>query len=165
MAGHHHARQFSVSYMTKHVPRDPDFQSRVRASFGRQRLMQTLGARLTRVAAGECEIEMPFHPDFSQQHGFLHAGALTSVVDSACGYAAFSLMAPGAAVLSVEFKVNLLAPAAGELLIARAGVVRSGRSLTIVAGDGYMRSGDEERHVFTMLATMMAVEGRDGISD
>jgi uncharacterized protein (TIGR00369 family) len=146
-------------------PRDPDFESRVRASFGRQRLMQTLGVRLTRVAAGECEMEMPFDAAFAQQHGFLHAGTLTSVVDSACGYAALSLMAPGAAVMSVEFKVNLLAPAAGDLLIARARVVRSGRTLTIVSGDGFMRSGDRERHVFTMLGTMMAVEGRPGVSD
>ena len=146
-------------------PRDPDFEARVRASFGRQRLMQTLGVRLTRIAAGECELEMPFDAAFAQQHGFLHAGTLTSVVDSACGYAALSLMAPGAAVMSVEFKVNLLAPAAGDLLIARARVVRSGRTLTIVSGDGFMRSGDRERHVFTMLGTMMAVEGRPGVSD
>ena len=146
-------------------PGDPGFESRVRASFGRQRLMQTLGVQLTRVAAGECEMEMPFDAAFAQQHGFLHAGTLTSVVDSACGYAALSLMAPGAAVMSVEFKVNLLAPAAGDLLIARARVVRSGRTLTIVSGDGFMRSGDRERHVFTMLGTMMAVEGRPGVSD
>lgn len=146
-------------------PRDPGFEARVRASFGRQRLMQTLGVRLTRIAAGECEMEMPFEAAFAQQHGFLHAGTLTSVVDSACGYAALSLMAPGAAVMSVEFKVNLLAPAAGELLIARARVVRSGRTLTIVSGDGFMRSGDRERHVFTLLGTMMAVEGRPGVSD
>jgi uncharacterized protein (TIGR00369 family) len=148
-----------------HLPRDPQFESRVRASFARQRLMHTLGARLQRVAPGECEIEMPFRPEFTQQHGFLHAGTLTSVVDSACGYAAFSLMAPGDAVMSVEFKANLLAPAAGDMLIARARVVRSGRSLTIVAGDGFMRSGTEERHVYTMLATMIAVQGREGISD
>ena len=146
-------------------PRDPDFEARVRASFGRQRLMQTLGVRLTRIAAGECELEMPFDAAFAQQHGFLHAGTLTSVVDSACGYAALSLMAPGAAVMSVEFKVNLLAPAAGDLLIARARIVRSGRTLTIVSGDGFMRSGDRERHVFTLLGTMMAVEGRPGVSD
>ncbi|MFU8820354.1 MAG: PaaI family thioesterase [Gammaproteobacteria bacterium] len=146
-------------------PSDPDFETRVRASFGRQRLMQTFGVRLTRIAAGECEMEMPFDAAFAQQHGFLHAGTLTSVVDSACGYAALSLMPPGAAVMSVEFKVNLLAPAAGDLLIARARVVRSGRTLTIVSGDGFMRSGDRERHVFTMLGTMMAVEGRPGVSD
>lgn len=151
--------------MTTHVPRDPGFAARVRASFERQRLMHTLGAKMTRLVPGECEIEMPFDPAFTQQHGFLHAGTLTAVVDSACGYAAFSLMAPGAAVMSVEFKVNLLAPAAGEALVARARVVRSGRTLTIVAGDGFMRTGDDERHVFTMLATMMAVQGRDDVSD
>jgi len=137
----------------------------VRASFERQQLMQTLGARLTRVAAGECEIEMPYDRAFTQQHGFLHAGTLTSVVDSACGYAAFSLMPHGTAVLSVEFKVNLLAPAAGNTLIARACVLRGGRTLTIVSGNGFMRTDGEERHVLTMLATMMAVQGREGISD
>jgi uncharacterized protein (TIGR00369 family) len=151
--------------MNSYTPRDPAFEARVRASFARQRLMQTLGVQLVRVAAGVCEMEMPFGAAFTQQHGFLHAGALTSVVDSACGYAALSLMAPGAAVMSVEFKVNLLAPAAGEVLVARARVVRSGRTLTIVAGDGFMRTGDDERHVFTMLATMMAVEGRAGVGD
>ncbi|NGX16771.1 PaaI family thioesterase [Wenzhouxiangella sp. XN24] len=151
--------------MTQFVPRDPDFDARVRTSFARQRLMQTLGVRLLRVAPGECDMEMPFAAAFTQQHGFLHAGTLTSVVDSACGYAALSLMAPGAAVMSVEFKVNLMAPAAGERLLARGRVVRSGRTLTIVAGEGFMCSGDDERHVFTMLGTMMAVEGRAGIAD
>jgi uncharacterized protein (TIGR00369 family) len=151
--------------MSMHQPRDPAFEARVRASFARQRLMHTLGVQLVRVAAGECDMEMPFSADFTQQHGFLHAGTLTSVVDSACGYAALSLMAPGAAVMSVEFKVNLLAPAAGEVLLARARVVRSGRTLTVVAGDGFMRARGEERHVFTMLATMMAIEGRAGIGD
>lgn len=151
--------------MIEYTARDPDFDARVRASFARQRLMQTLGVRLLRVAPGECDMEMPFAVAFTQQHGFLHAGTLTSVVDSACGYAALSLMAPGAAVMSVEFKVNLLAPAAGERLLARARVMRSGRTLTIVSGDGFMCSGDEQRHVFTMLGTMMAVEGRAGISD
>jgi uncharacterized protein (TIGR00369 family) len=151
--------------MAEFIPRDPGFEARVRASFGRQRLMQTLAARLVRVAAGECEIEMPYSEAFTQQHGFLHAGTLTSVIDSACGYAALSLMAPGDAVLSVEFKVNLLAPAKGEWLIARARVVRSGRTLTVVCGDGFMRTGGDERHVFTMLATMMAVQGRDDLSD
>ena len=93
------------------APRDPDFERRVRASFARQRLMAMMGASLVRVEPGAVEIALPFHEDFTQQHGFLHAGAATSVVDSACGYAALSLMEPGAAVLSVEFKVNLLAPA------------------------------------------------------
>lgn len=151
--------------MPAHLPRDPQFESRVHASFNRQKLMHSLGARLVRIVPGECEIEMPFHEDFTQQHGFLHAGALTAVVDSACGYAAFSLMAPGAAVMSVEFKVNLLAPAAGDVLLARARVTRSGRTLSVVAGDGFMRSDSGERHVITMLATMMAVQGRDGVSD
>lgn len=137
------------------VPRDPGFEARVRDSFARQRLMATLGARLTRVAPGECEVELPFRDDLTQQHGVLHAGAVTAVVDSACGYAAFSLMPRGAGVMSVEFKLNLLAPAAGELLVARARVLRPGRTLSVVAGDAFMRTGGGERHVATMLATMM----------
>ena len=100
------------------MPRDPDFEQRVRTSFARQAAMATLGARLSRVEPGHVEIELPFRPDLTQQHGFLHAGVVTSVMDSACGYAAMSLMEPGAAVLSVEFKVNLLAPARGDLFRA-----------------------------------------------
>lgn len=142
------------------APRDPGFAERARSSFPRQKLMSTLGARLTHVAPGVCEIELPFREDLTQQHGYLHAGVVTAVVDSACGYAALTLMAPDAGVLSVEFKVNLLAPAAGELLVARARVVRSGRTLTVVSGDAFMKHGSEERHVFTMLATMIAVHDR-----
>src|SRR4051794_28165997 len=95
------------------VVRDPEFEARVRASFAKQQFMATLGAQLERVAIGEVAIALPFRADLTQQHGFLHAGVVTSVVDSACGYAALSVMEPGAAVLSVEFKVNLLAPAEG----------------------------------------------------
>ena len=97
-----------------HAPRDPDFERRVRASYARQAAMATLGATLVRVAPGDVVIELPFRAELTQQHGFLHAGIVTSVMDSACGYAAMSLMEPGAAVLSVEFKVNLLAPARGD---------------------------------------------------
>lgn len=144
-----------------HRPLDPGFAERVRASFARQRLMATLGAELTRVDPGLVEVELPFREDLTQQHGFLHAGVVTAVVDSACGYAALTLMPPGAAVLSVEFKVNLLAPAAGERLIARARVIRSGRTLTVVSGDAFMVAAGEERHTATMLATMIAAAGRE----
>lgn len=150
--------------MTTHVPRDPGFEARVRDSFARQRAMDTLGARLVRVAPGEVEVDLPFREELTQQHGFLHAGIVTTVLDTACGYAAFTLMPADAAVLSIEFKTNLLAPARGELLRARARVVRAGRTITVCAGDGWMLDGGEERHVATMLATMMTVRGREGLA-
>ena len=148
-----------------HRPRDADFEQRVRDSFERQRVMATIGARLLRVAPGETEIELPFREDLTQQHGFLHAGIVTTVVDSACGYAAFSLMPAGAGVLSVEFKVNLLAPALGESLIARARVVRAGRTITVCLGEAFARREGGETLVATMLGTMMTVEGRAGVRD
>jgi uncharacterized protein (TIGR00369 family) len=130
-------------------PQDPGFEARVRASFQRQQVMATLGARLTRVAPGETDVELPFRSDLTQQHGFLHAGIVTTILDSACGYAAFSLMPADAAVLSIEFKTNLLAPARGELLVARARVVRAGRTITVCQADGVMMDGGREVHVAT----------------
>ena len=149
-------------------PRDPDFETRVRASFARQQFMTLLGARLERVAAGEVCIRLPFQPALTQQHGFLHAGVVTSVVDSACGYAALTLMEPGAAVLSVEFKVNLLAPARGREFVAVGRVVRAGRTLTVCTGE--VRAlpegeGGDEVPVAIMQATIMAVRERGGLSD
>ena len=136
-------------------PRDPDFERRVRESFARQRAMETFGARLLRVAPGEVEIGFEFRDEFTQQHGYLHAGLVTALVDTACGYAALSLTEPGAEVLSVEFKLNLLSPAAGERFVARARVVRAGRTLTVCAGDLYAFKDGVEKVVATMLATMM----------
>lgn len=150
--------------MPPFTPATPDFAERVRDTFGRQALMATLGATLLRVAPGEAEIEFPFHPELTQQHGYLHAGVVTAVVDTACGVAAFSLMPAGAAVLSVEYKVNLLAPARGERFRARGRVLRPGRTLTICSGDVVaLDAGGGETPIATMLATMMAVVGR-GIS-
>lgn len=142
------------------TPRNPDFERLVRESFEAQQVMRTFGARLTRVAPGEVDIELPYREDLTQQHGFLHAGVVTAILDSACGYAAFSLMPPGAGVLSVEFKVNLLAPANGEVLMARARVLRAGRTISVCQAEGLMRSGGDETPVATMLATMMTVTGR-----
>jgi uncharacterized protein (TIGR00369 family) len=141
-------------------PQDPGFEARVRAGFQRQQVMATLGARLTRVAPGETEIELPFRAALAQQHGFLHAGIVTTILDSACGGAAFSLMPADAEVLSIEFKTNLLAPARGELLVARARVVRAGRTITVCQADGVMVDGGREVLVATMTATMMTVLGR-----
>jgi uncharacterized protein (TIGR00369 family) len=145
--------------------RDPHFEARVRASFERQQFMQTLGARLEKVEPGEVTISLPFRPDLTQQHGFLHAGAVTSVVDSACGYAALTLMEPGAAVLAVEFKVNLLAPAAGERFLAIGRVVRSGRTLTVCSGEMRALQGERDTVVALMQGTMMSVRNREGLAD
>jgi acyl-coenzyme A thioesterase PaaI-like protein len=122
-------------------PSNPDFEQAVRESFASQRLMTTLGARLTRVLAGEIEIRVPFREALTQQHGFLHAGVVTSAMDSACGYAAMSLMPANVGVLSVEFKTNLLA-------------------LTVCQADAFMLSGDGETPVATMLATLMTIRDR-----
>ena len=149
--------------MTTHAPRDPDYASRVRASFERQVFMSTLGARLVRVEPGEVDLELPVRSELTQQHGFLHAGALASVADSACGYAALSLMPPGAAVLSVEFKINLLAPAIGERFIARGRVVRVGRTIGVATAEVVAQSaGKPDASVALMQATMMRVEPRGG---
>jgi len=145
------------------TPQNPEFERLVRESFERQQIMRTLGARLTLVAPGEAGIELPYREDLTQQHGFLHAGIVTAVLDSACGYAAFSLMPAGAGVLSVEFKVNLLAPAQGEVLIARGRVLRAGRTISVCQADGVMRSGNRETPIATMLATIMTVTGRPEI--
>jgi uncharacterized protein (TIGR00369 family) len=141
-------------------PQDPGFEARVRTAFQRQQVMATLGARLTRIAPGETEIELPFRAGLAQQNGFLHAGIVTTILDSACGGAALSLMPAGAGVLSIEFKTNLLAPARGELLVARARVVRAGRTITVCQADGVMLDGGREVHAATMTATMMTVLGR-----
>ena len=149
--------------MSMFQAQDTNFESRVRESFARQRLMQTLGAILTLVAPGAVEIELPYRADLTQQHGFLHAGVVASVLDSACGYAAFSLMPADAAVLSVEFKVNLLAPARGERLVARAEVKRAGRTVTVCTADAHAFEGAQGKVVATMLATMMCVRGREDL--
>ena len=141
------------------VPKDPDYERRVRESFARQRVMETFGARLARVAPGEVEISLGFREDLTQQHGYLHAGVVAAVVDSACGYAALSLAPAGAEVLSIEFKLNLLSPAAGESFAARARVVRAGRNVTVCAGDLFAQTGGREKLVATMLGTMMTVGG------
>jgi uncharacterized protein (TIGR00369 family) len=144
-------------------PADPNYEARVRASFAKQQFMATLGASMTTVQPGEVSIELPFRADLTQQHGFLHAGVVTSVIDSACGYAALTLMPPDRAVLSVEFKVNLIAPAQGAMFQARGRVVRAGRTLTVCTGD--LRVVGSESVVAMMQATMMAVEGRSDRRD
>lgn len=139
---------------------DPEVEATVRASFSRQAVMETLGAHLVRVGAGEVVIALPFSPAWTQQNGFLHAGILTTVLDSACGYAAMSLRPAGTDVLTVEFKTNLLAPAVGERFEARARVKRSGATLAVAAADAFAIDAGRERLVATMLATIMRMEKR-----
>jgi uncharacterized protein (TIGR00369 family) len=156
--------------------RDPDYEQRVRASFARQAAMATLGATLVRVAPGEVALELQFRPELTQQHGFLHAGIITSVMDSACGYAALTLMERGAAVLSVEFKVNLLAPARGIRFRAVGRVVRAGRTVTVVSGELRVIEAESEGQsvaasdtrgslIAIMTGTMMAVRDRPELLD
>ncbi|HEV7842766.1 MAG TPA: PaaI family thioesterase [Pyrinomonadaceae bacterium] len=141
----------------------PRFEARVRESFARQRLMMTIGARISRVAPGEVAIELPFHDDLTQQHGYLHAGIVTSIADTACGYAAFSLMPEDADVLSVEYKINLLSPAHGESFIARARVKRAGRNLTVCEAEVFAVNAGQEKLIAAMLATMMAIREQNSL--
>jgi uncharacterized protein (TIGR00369 family) len=137
---------------------------RVRQSFGKQRIMQTIGATLDHVDAGEVHIGLAVRDDLTQQHGYVHAGVVATIADSACGYAALSLMAADAAVLSIEFKINMLAPAEGSRLVARAKVVKPGRTIVVCSADVYALRDGGEKLVATMTGTMMTVKGR-GITD
>jgi uncharacterized protein (TIGR00369 family) len=133
------------------------FEKRVRENFARQSFMSTLGAELSHARRGSVEIRFSFDASLTQQNGFVHAGAITSILDSACGYAALSVAPEDHDVLSVEFKVNLLAPAIGEQFYARAQVKRAGKTLSVCAADAFAKKNGEEKLVATMLATIMAV--------
>jgi uncharacterized protein (TIGR00369 family) len=134
---------------------DSAIGERVRASFARQEVMATLGAELAEVAARRVAIALPIEPRLSQQDGFLHAGVVVTALDSACGYAALTLIPDDAQVLTVELKVNLLAPACGDSLVAEGEVVRAGGTLTVCRGDAYADHGAERVHVATILATIV----------
>jgi uncharacterized protein (TIGR00369 family) len=146
-------------------PSDPTWEQRVRTSFARQRMMETIGAVLERVAPGEVDIRVPFREAISQHHGFVHAGALATAVDTACGYAALTLMPPGTGVLTIEFKVNLMSPGRGEAIVARGRVVKPGRNVTFCHGDVFAVDGGKEKLVATMAATIMTVQGRPDVVD
>ena len=135
--------------------RNPEFEAAVRASFARQRLMSTLGARLAVVNPGRVDIELPFSAAFGQQHGYLHAGVLATIADSACGYAALTLCEPGMEVLSVEFKLNLLAPARAPRFLATGEVIRPGRTLTVCRADVLGIEENSRELVGTMTATII----------
>ena len=137
-------------------PLDPDFATRIRESFGRQQAMALIGARLAAVAPGAVEIELPFRDDLTQQKGFVHGGIIGMIADSAAGYAAFSLMPAGCSVVTVEYKMNILAPATGSL-IARGEVVKAGRTLTVARAEVYAQ---DRTHVATMQQTLMMLAGR-----
>jgi uncharacterized protein (TIGR00369 family) len=150
--------------MAQKIVPNPDFEERVRSSFARQSIMKTIGAVLTHVRPGTIEIEMPHSNALTQQHGFLHAGVISTVLDSACGYAAYSLMPENAAVLTIEFKVNLLAPGKGDRFLFRGSVTKPGRTIIVADGQAYAYGPEgEARLIATMTGTMMTIIGREGM--
>ncbi|HYV13200.1 MAG TPA: PaaI family thioesterase [Pyrinomonadaceae bacterium] len=140
-----------------HKPRNPTFADEIKQSFAKQTIMGLIGAELARVEPGLIEIRLPYRADLAQQHGYLHAGIVTTIADSACGYAAYSLMPPNSEVLSVEFKVNLLRPAKGETFSAVAEVVKAGKTLTVVRADVFGIEEERRNLVATMLGTMICL--------
>jgi uncharacterized protein (TIGR00369 family) len=146
-------------------PSDAGFKQRVIESFNRQEVMQTVKASLVAVRPGEIELAFPYQSGLTQQHGFIHAGIISTVLDSACGYAAFSLMPENAAVLTIEFKLNLLSPAKGERFRAVGRVKKPGKNITVTQGELFAQAGGGQKLVAIMIGTIMAVYDRDGIQD
>jgi uncharacterized protein (TIGR00369 family) len=139
---------------------NPSFEPEVRLSFAQQSIMKLIGANLSLVEPGVVEIRLPYRKDLTQQNGYLHAGIVTTIADSACGYAALTLMPAGSGVLSVEFKVNLLRPAKGAQFLARAEVIKAGKTLTVVRADVFALSENSRTLVATMQGTMMCLLAR-----
>ena len=144
-------------------PQDPDFAERVRASFARQGAMHTIGARLADIAPGRVVIELDWQQALTQQHGFLHAGMVATALDSACGYAASTLMPAEAGVLTIEYKINLLAPAQGSRFRMEGAVVKPGRTISVTEGRAFAIEDGREKLIATMGATLMTISGRDHI--
>jgi uncharacterized protein (TIGR00369 family) len=144
-------------------PKDPGFAERVRASFARQAAMKTIGATLTEVEPGRVVIEVPWAQALTQQHGFLHAGMVATGLDSACGYAGFSLMSANAAVLTIEYKINLLAPAQGQRFRMEGVVIKPGRTVSVAEGRAWAIEEGREKLIATMACTLMAVVGRQDV--
>ena len=142
------------------IPIDPEYESRVRASFAEQQAMATIGATLETVGPGSATISVPHHDPITQQDGFVHAGIVATILDSACGYAAFSLMPPEARVLTAEYKINLMAPATGDRIVATGEVVRAGKTLTVCRGTAYAHTEGDATPVAVMQATMMTLRPR-----
>lgn len=146
-------------------PADEDYQTKVHNSFDRQEIMKTVNASILAVRPGEVEIQFPYHKKLTQQHGFIHAGIVSTVLDSACGYAAFSLMPAEAAVLTIEFKINLLSPAKGEQFRAVGTVKKPGRNITVTQGELFSYEGGEQKLLATMVGTIMSVYNREGVKN
>jgi uncharacterized protein (TIGR00369 family) len=146
-------------------PQDPSFEQRTRESFAKQGIMGHIGATLEVVRPGHVEISLAFRPELSQQHGFFHAGVISTIADSAGGYAGFTLFPAEAGVLTVEFKINLLAAADGERAIAVGEVIRSGRTLTVCRLDAFVEKQGRRTHCATGMQTLMSVVGRTGVKD
>ena len=147
------------SMITTFVASNPAFEARVRDSFARQAAMRLIGARLAGVTPGRCTIELPVRDDLTQQHRFVHGGIVAMIADSAGGYAAFSLMPADASVLTVEYKINLLAPASGDMLVARGEVLKPGRTLSVARADVYGVTGGAEKLIATIQQTLMVMHG------
>ena len=142
-----------------HHASNPNYLDEIKNSFAKQTIMGLIGGELTRVEPGVVEISLVYRADLTQQHGYVHAGIITTIADSACGYAAYTLMPPDSDVLAVEFKVNLLRPAKGETFVARAEVIKSGRTLTVVRADVHaLSNGDQRELVAIMQGTMMRLQ-------
>lgn len=137
------------------TPADPNFKTKIKDSFERQKFMEFINAKLLKVEAGYCEIELPFSDNLTQQHGFFHAGIVSTIADNAAGYAAFSLMESASSILTVEFKINLMAPAKGEKLIGKSKVIKSGRTLTICQAEIYVEVGEEYKLCAVAQSTLM----------
>lgn len=149
---------------SKFTATDVGYRNKVAESFQRQEVMKTLNVSILDIRPGEIEIEFPYQKSLTQQHGFIHAGIVSTVLDSACGYAAFTLMPEDAAVLTIEFKINLLSPAQGDRFRAVGKVKKAGKNITVTEGELFAITKDGEKLVASMVGTIMAVYGRKGIS-
>lgn len=141
-----------------HQTSNPNYVDEIKQSFAKQTVMALIGGELTRVEPGVVEISLPYRNDLTQQHGYVHAGIITTIADSACGYAAYTLMPPNSDVLAVEFKVNLMRPAKGATFLARAEVIKSGRTLAVVRADVHAITGEQRELVAIMQGTMMCLQ-------
>ncbi|MDM8556654.1 PaaI family thioesterase [Desulfococcaceae bacterium HSG7] len=144
-------------------PCNSEYKEKIIESFNRQEVMKTVNASIIGVRPGEMELEFPYHSSLTQQHGFIHAGIVSTVLDTACGYAAFSLMSENAAVLTIEFKVNLLSPTKGECFRAVGKVKKSGKTITVTEGELFSCSDGREKLTATMVATIMSIYDREEI--
>jgi uncharacterized protein (TIGR00369 family) len=156
---------YGVVMSSQFEPKDAGYKEKVIESFERQEVMKTLNASVQTVRPGEVELKLPYQQNLTQQHGFIHAGIVSTVLDSACGYAAFSLMPEKAAVLTIEFKINLLSPAKGDWFRAVGKVKKSGKNITVTEGELFSHADGQEKLVATMVGTIMSVYDRDGIEN